>query len=226
MRPAALVVSGVFIGLLVAVLVMWIIDDDSGPVPFDGALEVSFPAVEHDDDAAEALVIAWNRWRTSTFVTSGRWTRTLDDGTDPLTGEVFIAQDPPRRLVVRLGTVTELIDGTVTTCDESNDQVIAPGCAAASTSRTYDDRVNDEMQLVVRYVIGAARLYDVATADGCFQLELREPVLRSPWGRAAAFCFDEATGALASSRVRRQSATDEEFTTGYRTDVTDDDFLN
>ncbi|MDW3220347.1 MAG: hypothetical protein R8F63_17195 [Acidimicrobiales bacterium] len=225
MRPVILVVAGVAIGLLAAVVLTTVVwddePDDSGP-----PLELSFPPVDHDVDAAEALIVAWNRWRTATFVTSGTWTRTLDDGGEPLIGDVLVAQDPPRRLVFRLGSVSESIDGSVTTCDTSTDQAISPGCLAASSQRTYAERVADEMQLVLGFVVGDARLYDVARDDGCFQVELREPLLRSTWGRAAAFCFDEETGALLSSRVRRQSATDVEITTSIRTDVTDDDFLS
>ncbi|GJM39349.1 MAG: hypothetical protein DHS20C19_27160 [Acidimicrobiales bacterium] len=228
MRPVILVVAGVAIGLLAAIVLVTFVWDDDGDdaADSDPPLELSFPPVEHDVDAAEDLIIAWNRWRTATFVTSGTWTRTLDDGSDPLTGDVFIAQEPPRRLVFRLGSVTESIDGTVTTCDTSTDQAISPGCLASSSTRTYDERVADEMQLVLGFVVGDARLYDVGRDGECFRVELRETVLRSAWGRAAVFCFDEATGALASSRVRRQTATDVEITTAFRTEVTDEDFLS
>lgn len=229
MRPVVLVVAGVAIGLLAAIVLVTFVsdDDDAGDAgESELPLELSFPPVDHDADAAENLIIAWNRWRTATFVTSGTWTRTLDDGSDPLSGDVFIAQDPPRRLVFRLGSVTESIDGTVTTCDSSTDQAISPGCLSASSTRTYDERVADEMQLVLGFAVGDARLYDIGWDGECFRVELRETVLRSAWGRAAVFCFDDATGALASSRVRRQTATDVEITESFRTEVTDDDFLS
>lgn len=231
MRPVVLAVAGVVLGVLGVLVGAALVADGDEPDTGPGEpLELSFASVDPDPAAAEALVVAWNRWRTATFVTVGTWTRTLDDGSPPLTGDAFTAQDPPRRLVIRLGAVLESIDGTITTCDAPTEDVIVPACVDGGAGRTYDERVAAEMQLVLGYVIGDARLYDVgfAAADNplvtCFDLELREAVLRSPWGRAAAFCFDDETGALASSRVRRQSAVDEEITSGYRTDVTDDDF--
>jgi hypothetical protein len=222
-----LVLGGLCAGVLAVLAIAARVagDDDPGPAETLPSIELTFPAVDHDPAAAEALVIAWNRWRTGTFVSSGTWTRTIDGADEPLSGDVFMAQDPPRRLVVRLGAVTESIDGTVTTCDAPSDAIVVPACTDGGQGRSYDERLDTEMQLVLEYIIGNARLYDVEQHDSCFQLELREAVLRSPWGRASQFCFDDETGALASSLVRRQSAVDEERTTGYRTDVTDDDFL-
>ena len=226
MRPLWIVVGGIGIGVLTVLgiaAVVWGDPDPDGGGP-DRVFEPSFPPVEHDESAAEALVVAWNRWRTSTFVSSGTWTRTLDGTDAPLTGDVYLAQDPPRRLVIRLGSVTEEIDGTLTVCDAARDEVIVPGCSEVTSSRSYDERVAAEMSLILRYVIGDARIYDVARVDDCFQVELQPAALRSPWGRAAEFCFDEESGALRSSRVRRQSATDVETTTAIRVEVTDADF--
>jgi hypothetical protein len=225
-RPVWIVVGGIGIGLLAVLGIAAVVWGDSGPAT-DAAsreIELTFPAVEHDESAAESLVVAWNRWRTSTFVSSGTWTRTLDGSDSPLSGDVYVAQDPPRRLVVRLGSVTEQIDGTLTVCDGSGDEIIVPGCGEVTTSRSYDDRVRSEMSLILRYVIGDARIYDVARVDNCFQVELLPAALRSPWGRAAEFCFDDESGALRSSRVRRQSAVDVETTTVIRTEVTEADF--
>jgi hypothetical protein len=182
--------------------------------------------VTHDLQAAEDLVVAWNRWRTATFVSVGTWTRTLDGNAEPLTGDAFTAQEPPRRVVVRLGAVIESIDGSVVTCDNPEEPVIVPGCSEVDGVLSYDDRLRAEMSLVLNYVIGEERIYDVAAVDGCFSVELIPAALRSPWGRAGQFCFDEASGALQSSRVRRQSAVDEEIVLAIRTDVTDADFLS
>lgn len=223
MRPLWLILGGLGAGLLVVLGVAALVWEGpgSGTVAPD---ELAFPAVEHDEEAAQSLVVAWNRWRTATFVSSGTWTRTLDGSDTPLTGDVYTAQLPPRRLVVRLGAVTEEVDGDVTTCDGLSGDVIVPGCVEVSGSRTYDERVRAEMSLVLNYVIGDTRIYDVAEVDGCFQVELVPAALRSPWGRAAKFCFADESGALQSSRVRRQSATDVETTTAIRTEVTDADF--
>ena len=225
-RAVWIVVGGVGVGIL-AVLGYAAFagggTDTPGRAPIN-SIELAFPAVEHDEQAAEDLVVAWNRWRTTTFVSQGTWTRTLDGSDSPLTGEVYTAQDPPRRLVLRLGTITEQIDGNLTICDGERDEIIVPGCTEMTGGRSYDDRVTAEMSLVLRYVIGDGRIYDVAEVGGCFRVELLPAALRSPWGRAARFCFDSESGALRSSLVRRQSAIDVEVNTAIRSDVSDADF--
>jgi hypothetical protein len=129
-------------------------------------------------------------------------------------------------VVVRLGAVIESIDGSLVTCDNPSEPVIVPGCSEVNGGLSYDERLQAEMSLVLHYVIGEERIYDVAEVDGCFRVALIPAALRSPWGRAAQFCFDEASGALQSSRVRRQSAVDEEITFLIRTDVVDADFVS
>lgn len=227
MRPVLLVLAGVVAGVVAVLAVAAAVGDDGSPDPSpvrEAAEDTSFPAVEHDEQAAEDLVVAWNRWRTATFVSAGRWTRTLDGVDEPLTGDTYTAQAPPRRVVMRLGAVIESIDGTLVTCDDPTEPVIVPDCSEVSGLRGYDDRLKSEMSLVLAYVIGEDRIYDVAVVDDCFQLELLSAALRSPWGRAARFCFDDETGALASSRVRRASAIDVEIATMIRAEVTEADF--
>ncbi len=198
-----LVVAGVVLLAGVAVVLTLRADgDDTAEVTFE-PFEVNFPPVDHDPDSARALIDAWTRWRTATFVVSGTWTRTLDDDPNPLVGEVYVAQQPPRRYSVRLGNVVDL----------DRDQA------------TFEADVATELALVGGYVLGDTRLYDVATTDaGCFRAELIEPVAASPWGFWAEYCFDDGSGALASARVRRQTAVDVEEVTAIRTDVTDEDF--
>jgi hypothetical protein len=225
------VVAGVVVVLVVAAVVAVVGDDDPAVTDGDGvAVELTFPAVDHDVAAAEDLVLAWERWRTATFATTGVWSRTLDSGDEPLRGDVVTVQDPPRRRVVRLGALIEEIDDTVAQCDAPVDDLIVPDCTEVPVGRTYDERVSQEMVLVVAYVSGTARIYDVdrdpdaPAGQDCFRVELLPAALRSPWGRAARFCFDEASGALASSEVRRQSAVDREITSMISTEVTDADF--
>jgi hypothetical protein len=225
MRPVILIAAGLVAGVVAVLGVAALVVDDDSDEGSLAPVELSFPPVEHDEQAAEDLVVAWNRWRTATFVSSGTWTRTLDGGDSPLTGQAYVAQDPPRRLVLRLGAVIESIDGTLVTCDNPSEPVIVPECSEVAGLRSYDERLRSEMSLVLNYVRGDQRIYDVAVVDGCFHVELIPAALRSPWGRAAQFCFDEATGALESSRVRRQSAVDEEVTVVIRSGVDDADFL-
>lgn len=222
MQRLLLVATGVVVGVVAVFAIVAALgggDDDGEPAT------TSFPAIDHDLDAAAALLEAWERWRTATFVSSGTWSRTLDAGGAPLSGPIYTAQDPPRRLILRLGSVIDQIDGTVARCDLPSDELIVPDCVPADTSRTYEERVADEMELVARYLAGPTRLYDVGFGEsGCFRVELEAPELRSPWGRWSEFCFDDATGALRSSRTRRTSAVDVSAVDEIRAEVSDADF--
>ncbi len=214
---------GLILGLLLAmgVYALFVDGGASGPV----APDTSFPAVEHDPEAATGLVAAWRRWRTASFVTEGTWQRALDGIDEPLTGPVYTAQDPPRRLVVRLGSTVEEIDSLVATCDSSDDEIIAPACLAGDAGLGYDERVDAELRLVEDYVSGPGRLYSIERAGpGCYRAELDVFAAASPWGRWAEFCFDPASGALSSARIRRQSAVDTELVHSIRTEVSESDF--
>ncbi len=219
-----LVVGGLGLGLLLVVGVDAVWGGSADTLPSEPAT-TSFPAIDHDPGAADDLMAAWERWRTATFVSSGTWSRVLDSGGAPLEGPVYTAQEPPRRLSVRLGAVVEQIDGTVARCDLPTEDLIVPDCVSTDTSRGYDERVEAEMALVVQYVTGSTRIYDVGFgAAGCFRVELEVAALSSPWGSWSEFCFDDGSGALWSSRTRRQSAIDVEQMAAIRTAVTDDDF--
>ena len=199
------VITGVALLLGVAlVLTIRSSDEDLFDVAFT-PIQTDFAPVEHDPAAAASLIDAWARWRTGTFVTAGTWTRTVDGRPeDPLVGEVSLVQDPPRRQVVRLGSLVTDI----------NDQ------------ERFENLVVAELGLVGGYVVGADRLYDVArVSEVCFQVELIAPALASPWGRWAEYCFDDGSGALVSARVRRQSAIDVERAVVVTTDVSAADFM-
>ena len=197
-------------------------DPGSEPPVIEG---ISFPAIDHEPTEADALVEAWERWRMATFVSRGTWTRTLDARPDePLTGEVYVAQSPPRRLVVRLGSVVERHGDEVAACSPSAEAVTPPVCVAGE-GLEYEGLVERELGLVRRYVSGSTRIYDVDRSPaGCFRAELVASALASPWGRWAEYCFDPETDALRSARVRRPSAIDVEVATVIRGEVSDDDF--
>ena len=222
MERGLVVVLGLVVGvvLVLGAFAVFAGDDNPGPAP-----ATSFPAIDHEAVAADGLLAAWQRWRTATFVSAGTWSRTVDGVAEPLTGPVYTAQRPPRRLVVRLGSTVEEIDQTVATCDSSDDELVAPACLAGDSGLSFDERVAAELVLVSGYVTSDARLYDVGRGEpGCFRVELVVPVLAAPWGRWAEFCFDPASGALASARVRRPSAVDLEIIDVIRTEVDDADF--
>ena len=211
-------------------MVLTVRSNDTSPAPVASALDpnviegISFPAIDHDPAAAADLVDVWERWRTASFVSIGTWTRTLDGVTEPLTGDVYMAQDPPRRLSIRLGALAENIDGLVAACSPvEDDAVVAPICVRGE-GISYDVRVGAELALVEQYVGGPNRLYDVATDGVCFQVELIGPALASPWGSWAEFCFDDESGALRLARIRRPSAIDIESIHTVRTEVVATDF--
>lgn len=230
MERAALLIGAVSVGVLLAVGAAVVVfgagdaSDDAGP---DGEVTTSFPAIDHDVEAAEELIEAWDRWRRATFVTTGTWQRELDSGGDPLSGPTLRVQEPPRRLVVRLGSTVERVDDVVAICD--TDQAVEidpPDCVEGRGGLGYDERVDREVATVSGYVVGDARAYDVDRGEitGCFRAEARRPTITSPWGRWAEFCFDAGSGALESSRIRKPSAVDTEITSSIRTEVTAADF--
>jgi len=219
---------GLLLGFVAALLIGRIIIDGPSPVVSEGRpVDNPFPAVDHDSVTAADLIAAWSRWRSATFVVDGTWSRTLDAGGQPLSGPVHIVQRPPRRLVQRLGSTVELFDDSVASCESTGDGAdpSAP-CVAGSTGLTYQQRVDSELSLVRGYVTGESRLYDIGRGliRGCYRAELNAVALGSPWGRWAEFCFDPVSGALLSSRIRRQSAVDVEIDKVTSTLVADSDF--
>ncbi len=225
MSRSLIVVVGLSLGVLLGAGV-WAVTAPPGPVDpvvTVGPAATPFPAVDHDPAAVDGFVAAWHRWRTSTFVARGVWTRRLDVGGAPLTLSTYTAQDPPRRVVMRGGAVVELIDGTVRGCDTELDTVT--GCTAGDAGVTYDDAVAAELALVRRQVGGPQRAYAVERAPrpGCWRLELEVVAAAPAWGRWAEFCFDPDDGVMTSARIRRPSAVDEEHVVSVENEVTADD---
>jgi len=229
MNRVVMIGAGLFLGFVAALTIgRSVVGGPSRSVISEGVpVDNPFPVVDHDPTAAADLISAWSTWRSATFVVDGIWTRTLDAGGPPLSGPVHIVQSPPRRLVQRLGSTVELYDDTVAACEPAGDEPdLAAPCVAGQSGITYQQRVDDEMVLVRGYVSGDSRIYDIGRGliKGCYRAELDVVVLGSPWGRWAEFCFDQTSGALLSSRVRRQSAVDVEIDRVTSTVVVDSDF--
>lgn len=227
MGRTVLVLVGVSVGVLIGIGVFALFDEDPEPLVGEGEpVSTPFPAVEHDERAAAELLTAWERWRTATFYARGSWERRLDNGEPPLRGPVLTVQDPPRRAVVRLGSLVELIDDSVRACDAEIEGVLTPGCQTGASGLSYEERVTRELALVADYVSGEQRSFDVGFGDtaGCYQAENRALLAAAPWGLWAQFCFDGETGAMASARVRRATATDTEVMVEIRAEVSESDF--
>lgn len=228
MGRAALILIGLSVGVLAGIGAFALLEEEQDPlVSAARPVESEFPSVDHDPAAASELVAAWERWRTATFSARGTWERRLDEGGTPLRGVVETVQDPPRRTVVRLGTLVESVDGTMRSCDTELENLAAPPCAEGEGSIGYDQRVALELELVESYVTGDDRPFDVGPGvrTGCYRVENRAFLATAPWGLWAEFCFDADTGAMQSARVRRSSAVDVEIMFEIRSDVTTADFV-
>lgn len=228
MGRAALILVGASIGVLVGIGVFMVLDEDPGPLIGPSApVDSPFPAVDHDEQAAADLITAWERWRTATFYARGTWERRLDGGGAPLRGTTLTVQAPPRRTVVRLGSLVELVDGSTRTCDAEIEGAVAPACVTGAPGLSYEERVEAELGVVTEYVTGETRPFDVGGGrrPGCYRVENRALLAAAPWGLWAEFCFDEETGAMEWARIRRATATDTEIVVEIRADVTDDDFV-
>ncbi len=223
------VIIGLTVGFAAAFLIgRLVFSDATSPISKGISADTSFPAVDYDPAAAADLVRSWQAWRMGTFITDGTWTRTLDSGRPSLSGPVHVVQDPPRRMTQRLGATVELFDDSVAACEPTTpDDVSVAPCVAGDTGMTYQQRVAVELTRVGGYVEGEKRVYDVGRGllPDCYRAELKVAALGLPWGRWAEFCFDPNSGALISSRVRRQSAIDVEVDTVTSTVVTEADFL-
>ena len=227
---AVLIVIGLAAGVLGGIGAFVLVDrarTPTDPVVFSDEVVVSqFPAVTHDELAAADLRQAWENWRQSTFYARGDWERRLDDGDQTLSGPVLLVQDPPRRLVARLGSLVEQIDGDVFSCDPLPEDSIGAPCVTGSGTISYSERVQRELDAVDTYVFGDQRAFNVQYADapGCYQAESRTFNPAVPWGLWAQFCFDHDTRVMISSRIRRESAIDIEAIFESRSVVTDADF--
>ena len=170
--------------------------------------------------AAEAFLDGWARHRTETYVAEGTFTRTLD-GQTALQSAVRTAQRPPDRLEVQPGSATGRRDGRRIACAAEEDGSLS--CRTGETVGPYEDAVEREVTILREQVLGPRRLYDVTAEDGCFTLDLVAAFPAAPYGSRARFCFDDATGALRSSRVERGRAVDSIEVNTIRTSVTDED---
>lgn len=178
-------------------------------------------------DAAAQLVAAWERSREATFVTVGTYERRSEVTGASIRSEDVLAQRPPRRLHRQLGGVEGRDDDRLLLCPapppDANDP--APCQLGAPGPTTYDAAVAREVAGLRALTGGDDPLYAVEVTDpGCFSLELRRSDPRAPFGVAASFCFDPATGAPVAHRVEHEGGIVEVLVvTSIRTEVTDDD---
>lgn len=209
---------GAYAALLIAAAVAEIRRDDLprvATVPTTGAV-------------AEELAAAWERSRTGTFVVSGTYERSSPVTGASLASEDVLAQRPPDRLHRQLGGIEGRRDDRLLLCPAppTGDDDVEPCRLGEAGGRTYAEDVALEVAGIRSLTTGPDPLYAVRAGrdDGCFDLDLRRPDPRAPFGIEASFCFDPATGAPASSRVEHPGGVVEvTVATSIRTDVTDAD---
>jgi hypothetical protein len=163
--------------------------------------------------AADAFLAAWRRSRLATWAVDARFERRLADGRE-LTTEVHLAQRPPDRVSIGLGSVEARRGGRRLACATATDGAVV--CRDGGPARPYRDEVDAELRNLAGYV-GARGFYAVAAEAGrCFRLRLRVAILTPPYGQRARFCFDPDTGAPVRSELERREATDR--TVAFRVD--------
>jgi hypothetical protein len=181
------------------------------------------PEVLVATEAPEPLLLAaYERSRTVEAVVESTFTRTVADGRELSYDQRLVQRPPDDRLVIGAGAATGRLDGRVVRC--STDADGQQSCIQGDEAEPYDEEVAAEVQALASLVDPSTGVYDVtALDDGCFSLELVADVPSPPYGTTATFCFDEATGVLASVEVVRPEATDRTEAVEIRTTVTDED---
>ena len=168
----------------------------------------------------EGFLAAYERSRTEELLVTSTFTRRLNDGRE-LAYEVRDIRRPPDDvLVAGAGSVSGRLDGHVHRC---NVQVAddPPSCIQGPEAPPFEDEVAAAVDAMRAAVTG---YYEAeAAGDGCWDLLLVRALLSAPYGGAARFCFDEATGALRYREVRRPEGVDVLEATEIRTEVTDAD---
>ena len=160
-----------------------------------------------DPDAAEELVVAWERSLRATFLRVGSFERRSETTGAVISSPDVLAQRPPRRIHRQLGGVDGRDDRRAILCPsppEDDDRVGLPRCSVTdATLPSYAEDVAQEVSALRSLLEGSTAVYAVERAgDTCFDLAQQRVEPRAPFGLEARFCFDEETGAPASSRVR------------------------
>lgn len=217
-----LVTVGLAVGLLLGGGMAWWTGRDDGTSDGDVASDGSTATegLEETPEAADAFVAAWERSRTSTYLSASLLRRTISTSVT-LELPIVVAQRPPDRVVSSGGSVEGSVGGLGQVCDEQLDGMLR--CAPPGDAVDEEERVAAEVATLRGYFEGDRPVYRVAQEDDCFALRLVAAIQAPPYGQRAAFCFDAASGAPRLQRIERSDSTDEVTLVSVRTDVTDED---
>lgn len=213
-----LVAVGLLVGLLVGAVLGWV--SSRGDDEDDAAGSSTTTSAPETAEAAAALVDAWERSRTATYLSGSLLERTTADGFI-VEIPIVVAQRPPDRVVSTGTSVEGVVDGESWVCDEQLDGLLE--CSTTPSTEDRDAEVAAEIERLRGYFDGDLPIYRVSQTGDCFDLRLTRAIQAPPYGQSARFCFDEESGAPTLQRVERAEGTDEVTLVSVRTDVTAED---
>ena len=225
----ALVAIGLAIGGVIGLGILALIDRGSSSTPTFSLDAGTFdPAVQQDN--ARSFLVAWQRFRTATYVAELTLHRETTGAASPLDSTGRLAQRPPQRLVTAFGGATSSFGDALSGCDTvpgTTATVCGPSGATTGDPMTaYQADVRNELAVLASYLAGDDPLYrvDLGTPQ-CWILGRRPTATTTaaPYGDRATFCFDEATGAPRRFTTAGLEGTDVLESTAIRTEVTDAD---
>jgi len=191
----------------------------AGLVAVVAVREIQAPDLDRSGDggdersAAIDFIEAWERSRRATFLTRGTYERRSDTTGAVIASEDVVAQRPPRRIHRQLGGVDGRDDDRLIVCPAppaGQEDQAEPCRLGEPGGPTYEESVAQEVAGLRSLLLGPSPLYTVSRGDpGCFELDQVRIDPRAPFGVAAAFCFDAATGAPTSRRVRHEGGVEE-----------------
>jgi hypothetical protein len=164
------------------------------------------PEVTTGPDAAAEFVAAWERSLVGTYFVASDFRRVTPNG--ELEGRHEVAQRPPDVVRRQFGALDGRIGDHPIVCSSDPDGRVS--CSRGSAELPpYEEEVADQVAAWHNYFTGDHPIYRVeTTGDGCFDLRLSLLIAVPPYGERARFCFDEATGAVIYTEVRRDEGTD------------------
>ncbi len=161
------------------------------------------------DEAASTFVESWEASKWGTYHVESTFRREMADGSELVDG-VVLTQDPPDFIRIQFGGVDARIDDKPVLCPGDPERAGTMECVKGETETTYGELVEAEVGRWDNYFFeGSFPLYAVeAEGNGCFDLSLTIAYPEPPYGNAARFCFDDATGAMIFARIERDEGTD------------------
>lgn len=216
----ALALVGVLLGAGLGIGASALVRDSGDDEPSLELEPVESPYPEDQAENAAAFLDAWARYRRATFRAEITFTREVAGG-QRLELQRVVVQQPPRRVVRELDSVTAVEDDSTLVCGPvGEDQV-----CSTSDGADYETAIDKELAAWRTAITGDRPAYAIEAHDGgCFELQLVRTLPAPPYGDATFVCFDEATGVLQHRQVVRGTATDTEEATAISTEVTDADW--